>query len=409
MEKIKILSKTFATFAIFLFIVCYVGIYAVALMDTTRPTILSVSPMNNQMDVATHDVVTIQFSEPINANTINKDTFTIMQRTTPSAGDPSSEYRSMQIDGIVTLSSNGLVATFKPLSSLTATGSPMQPNQRYGNVFTVTISDGAKDLAGNSLSQDYIWSFTTGLSQFATGAMTSQLDQSFVPTNGFEVAAVAPSQINSPVTAAQATPITGAATGAAQTTTQNNSWMWIIGGLLLLLVVAFLVFALAPKSSHQKNTNNTKAARVNTARANSHSSFGHVRPVIDIEGIGPEHNKQLKAMGIRNTKQLWEADAKKVARETGAPLSSVRSWQNMAELSSVGDIGPQSAEILERSGIHSLSQLKNYDKNKLLKLVHQKQDSLKINIQGNPPEQATVDGWIDAARVHNSGGFTGTA
>ena len=39
--------------------------------DTTRPTILSVFPVNNELDIATNDVVTVKFSEPMDAKTIN--------------------------------------------------------------------------------------------------------------------------------------------------------------------------------------------------------------------------------------------------------------------------------------------------------------------------------------------------
>jgi Domain of unknown function (DUF4332) len=120
-----------------------------------------------------------------------------------------------------------------------------------------------------------------------------------------------------------------------------------------------------------------------------------------------QYNKGLVAMGIKNTRQLWEADSSKVARHTGAPLSIVKSWQHMAELSSVKDIGPQYAELLERSGVHSIEQLKGYDPDKLLKRVRKKQESLKVNILGNSPGQATVENWIEGARDHKFSGLEG--
>ena len=146
------------------------------------------------------------------------------------------------------------------------------------------------------------------------------------------------------------------------------------------------------KPSSQKNKKTIQAAQPNP--------FGDVYPVTDIEGIGPKYSKGLLAMGIKNTEQLWRADAGKVARGTGASLSAAKSWQNMAELASIKDIGPQYAELLERSGIHSIDQLKNTDSDKLLKLVRGKQESLKINIQGNHPGHAMVEHWIEEARDH---------
>lgn len=101
-----------------------------------------------------------------------------------------------------------------------------------------------------------------------------------------------------------------------------------------------------------------------------------------------------------NTKQLWEADAEKIADKTGAALASVKSWQAMSELAAVKDIGPQYAELLERSGVHSIRQLKDSKPNDLLNLVREKQDSLEVNIQGNVPGHSLVKNWIDQARKH---------
>jgi predicted flap endonuclease-1-like 5' DNA nuclease len=72
----------------------------------------------------------------------------------------------------------------------------------------------------------------------------------------------------------------------------------------------------------------------------------------------------------------------------------------MAELASVKDIGPQYAELLERSGVHTINQLKNYDTTELLNIVRAKENSLKINIQGNTPGPALVENWIAEARDH---------
>ncbi len=142
----------------------------VKITDTLRPTILYVSPANNQQSIETNITLTVRFSEPMSSDTINKNTFTVYQRTTPSVGSPNSDYRSTQVEGNVKYS--GLVATFIP--KITDSHNPFQPNQQYGNVFTATVTTGAKDAAGNSLSQNYVWSFTTGEEDFNTGTTTSQ-------------------------------------------------------------------------------------------------------------------------------------------------------------------------------------------------------------------------------------------
>jgi len=340
-----------------------------ALTDTTRPTILSVSPMNNEQELSRNEEITIVFSEAMDPSTINENTFKVMQRTTPEFG----VYRLLAIDGIVTYT--GRTATF-------TSNEQFSPNQRYGNVFTVEIN-GAKDLAGNSLSGNYVWSFTTGSDLFNTDLTTSQLNQNLAngSANKSNESAIVP--------------IT--AQGVQGTTA--FPWVWVIGGAILLLLIAFIVvLSLAMRPTQQKTTKNTQTTySTKTTRA---TPFGDVHPVLALEGIGPEYNKGLKAMGIKNTQQLWEADPIKVANKIGAPVSSVRSWQSMAELVSVKDIGPQYAELLERSGIHTIDQLKNYDTDRLLKLVRQKQDSLHVNIQGNSPGYATVENWIEQASDH---------
>ena len=346
---------------------------AYALTDTTRPTILSVSPTNNQQDLPIDGRVTIVFSEAMDPATITANTVTVTQRTTPEAGSAAGEYRSLAIPGKVTYS--GTTATFTPTEVLS-------PNQRYGNVFTVTVTSGVKDLAGNALSRNYVWSFTTGLDSFNTGASTSQSDQSAAPGSGVTTP---PASTPPPVT----TPVTSTTTSASA-----FPWLWVIVAALVLLFVGFILAVFLP-------TSHKKAQVVQAKRTDGRSSpFGDVHPVVDIEGIGPKYSKALQAMGIMNTKQLWEAKAVTVAHKTGAPLSTVKSWQHMAELASVKDIGPQYAELLVRSGVHTIEELKNFEPDKLLKLVRAKENSLEVNIQGNSPGYATVEHWIDEARDH---------
>src|SRR3989475_251424 len=69
--------------------------------------------------------------------TISTATFTLRQGTTPVAG---------------TVSYTGVTGTFTPTANL----APL-------TTYTATISTGARDLAGNALSTDIIWSFTTGV------------------------------------------------------------------------------------------------------------------------------------------------------------------------------------------------------------------------------------------------------
>jgi hypothetical protein len=113
--------------------------------DNTLPLLNSSDPLSNATDVVINKVVSITFSEAMNASTINNSTFTLKQGTTIVTG---------------TVASNGTTATFTP-SNLLAASTP----------YTATITTGAKDLAGNGLATDNVWSFTTGNTTLALGAV----------------------------------------------------------------------------------------------------------------------------------------------------------------------------------------------------------------------------------------------
>jgi hypothetical protein len=69
----------------------------------------------------------------------------------------------------------GTVATFSPLSNLVS-GAP----------YTATITTGARDLAGNALASNYVWSFTTGSSTSTTAPTVT----STVPANSAQGVAI---------------------------------------------------------------------------------------------------------------------------------------------------------------------------------------------------------------------------
>jgi hypothetical protein len=103
--------------------------------DVTAPTVSSVVPANNAVSVLTGAKATATFSEPMNPSTINATTFSLKQGTTVVPG---------------TVSYTGTTATFTP-------GAPLTGNL----VYTGTITIGAKDMAGNALAAQYVWSFKT--------------------------------------------------------------------------------------------------------------------------------------------------------------------------------------------------------------------------------------------------------
>jgi hypothetical protein len=107
--------------------------------DTTKPTVLSVIPVNSATTVPSNQAVSAIFSEPMDAATINGSTFTL---TGPGA---------VAVAGQVTYAGIANTATFTPSVALAP-----------GTLFTATITTVSADLAGNTLASNYVWSFTTG-------------------------------------------------------------------------------------------------------------------------------------------------------------------------------------------------------------------------------------------------------
>ncbi len=79
--------------------------------------------------------------------------------------------------------------------------------------------------------------------------------------------------------------------------------------------------------------------------------------VIDLEGIGPKYADQLSDAGIKTTDQLRLASAERLAKQTGIPITTIKTWQAMADLVRVKGIGKQYAELLMRAGIETITEL----------------------------------------------------
>jgi len=103
--------------------------------DCTAATVTSTDPANGATGVPLDQVITATFSEPMNRATITRNTFTLKQGGRTVAG---------------TVTYVGNTAIFTPIN-------PLATNTTY----TATISSRAKDLAGNGLAGNYVWSFST--------------------------------------------------------------------------------------------------------------------------------------------------------------------------------------------------------------------------------------------------------
>lgn len=106
-------------------------------IDNSPPAVMWTSPFDSATGVDIESVVTATFSEAVDSSTVTTSTFKLKD----SSNNP--------VSGNVYLSST--TAIFTPYTSLLE-----------GEDYTVKITTGVKDSAGNSLAEDYYWSFTTG-------------------------------------------------------------------------------------------------------------------------------------------------------------------------------------------------------------------------------------------------------
>ena len=128
---------------------------------------------------------------------------------------------------------------------------------------------------------------------------------------------------------------------------------------------------------------------------------GQVHPVIDVEGIGAHYAKALNEIGLKDTRQLWNADTTYVAGALKVTPAAVEGWQCMAELMAVNGIGKQYAELLVRADVSSIDELCAETPQALLNRIHKLEKHQGNRIQGNTIGVKSVQSWINAAQAHH--------
>ena len=107
--------------------------------NASAPTVTSTVPLDVATSVNINQAINATFSTGMDPATISTLTFTL-------AGPGATS-----VTGTVTCNSGCTIATFTPTANLAASAQ-----------FTVTVTTGAKDLAGNALAANKVWTFTTG-------------------------------------------------------------------------------------------------------------------------------------------------------------------------------------------------------------------------------------------------------
>jgi hypothetical protein len=103
------------------------------------PKVLNTIPADGDTTVPVTSLISATFSEEMNSQTINKNTFIVSKEGVPSP-----------VKGNISLSPDRKTAIFDSEPDL-------EPNTKY----TAEINEGAKDVAGNALVSAKRWSFIT--------------------------------------------------------------------------------------------------------------------------------------------------------------------------------------------------------------------------------------------------------
>lgn len=109
------------------------------------PLVISTDPANLATNVPLDQVVTVTFNEAMNPATITPDVFTLL-----SPGSPGGRGTAIQMSGSLSYNAANFTMTFVPSAKLA-------PNATYTGRVTTSV----KDLMGNALQVDYVWTFST--------------------------------------------------------------------------------------------------------------------------------------------------------------------------------------------------------------------------------------------------------
>ncbi|HLJ86040.1 MAG TPA: Ig-like domain-containing protein, partial [Candidatus Angelobacter sp.] len=152
--------------------------------DNSTPAVATVSPSNGAGNVPGNTVVELQFSKAIDPLTVTSATLQLIPGTIGGSGSVTAG--GNPIAGTVTVSSNGLSATFIPASPLV-----------LGTSYVVEATPGVSDLEGHGLAS-FASAFITGVSSSGAGLAVQRISpqngDTSVPVNVLVVA-----RFNSPI------------------------------------------------------------------------------------------------------------------------------------------------------------------------------------------------------------------
>ena len=125
--------------------------YSFSLKESIRPYVKSTIPSDGKKEIALATDITATFSEPMDASTINDQTFLLNSKESLRRILKGSRgIRRKSVTGVVTYNAAKQMATFTPASKLS-----------YNSTYEAVITTGVKDTTGNNMQSSYKWSFST--------------------------------------------------------------------------------------------------------------------------------------------------------------------------------------------------------------------------------------------------------
>jgi predicted flap endonuclease-1-like 5' DNA nuclease len=123
--------------------------------------------------------------------------------------------------------------------------------------------------------------------------------------------------------------------------------------------------------------------------------------IIDLQGIGAAYAARLTTAGIRTVETLLKKGSspkgrKEIAEKTGIGHELILDWVNHADLCRIKGVGPQYAELLEKSGVDSVVELsKRVSENLHNKMIEVNQTHEVVRAL---PGLKQVESWIVTAK-----------
>ncbi len=121
-----------------------------------------------------------------------------------------------------------------------------------------------------------------------------------------------------------------------------------------------------------------------------------------IEGVGPSFAEKLAGVGIKTTDELLvrcaeAAGRRAVSHTTGIGESTLLKWCNHADLMRIKGVAGEYAELLEASGVDTVTELRNRNaENLAAKIARVNAEKRLIR---SVPGSLVLSKWIDQAKT----------